>query len=275
MTNSMGNMPHQPLFYVVASLRFQPWMMLPRYIAEIQDALRDRFPLVNQIVVGTSEALGSDGEQASPVVRTSPIAWAFHTPDRTLGCQISRDQIVIHALRYSTFDDFSDTIKFILASVEKFIRQFDAGAIGIRYLDKIEPRENEKLADYIPPEYLPKKLSSSDLEPIGGLFQTMYRTDTGILQARFWTGTNYVTVPDDLIPLFLLTQDMSSNTNALNPLEPGHAILDSDSIWTSPQAERMNTEAVISKLRALHEHSNQFFRSACNEHAYKVWKGEA
>ncbi len=272
----MGFMPHQPLFYVVASVRFQPWMVLPRHIPEIQDALRDRFPLVNQVVIGPMEFPGANNDQAAPVVRTSPpVAWAFHSANRTVGCQISRDQIVIHALRYSTFDDFSEDIKFVLTTVERHIRHFDTGAIGIRYLDKIAPRENETLADYIPSEYLPKKLPTNDLEPIGGLFQTMYRTQTGILQARFWTGTNYVTVPDDLIPLFLLTQDMSSNTNALNPLEAHHGILDSDSIWSSSQPERMNTEAIIDKLRALHEHSNQFFRSACTTHAYKVWKGEA
>jgi len=149
------------------------------------------------------------------------------------------------------------------------------GAIGIRYLDKIAPRAGESLAQYLPAWYLPKRVEGTDLEPVGGLFQTTYRTRTGVLQARFWTGENYVSVPDDLVPLFLMTQDPAAMGPALRSLEPEHGILDSDSIWTSPTPTRMGAEQVVEKLRALHEHSNEFFRSACSEHAYKVWKGEA
>jgi uncharacterized protein (TIGR04255 family) len=274
---STGPLSNKPLFYVLASLRFQPWMMLPAKIAEIQDALRDQLPLVNQIVVGSMliSNAAPGGENSLPPATARPTAWAFHALDRSVGCQIAADQLVIHALKYETFEQFASTIRFILSVIEPHIRHFDVGAIGIRYLDKVAPRDGESLSDYMHQEFLPRSVSPSDLEPIGGMSQTLYRTQSGILQARFWTGENYVSVPDDLVPLYLLTQDLSSNLSPLTPLTKGSGILDSDSIWSSPSPVRMNSSDIIEKLRSLHTHSNQFFRSACKPHAYRVWKGEA
>lgn len=270
VTNRQGILPKQPLFYVLASLRFQPWMMLPAKIAEIQDALRDRFPLVNQIMIGALPFGGTE----SAAMSAKPAAWAFHASDRQVGCQISLDQIVVHATSYTRFENFADSVRFVVGAVEQHARQFDVGAIGIRYLDKIAPRAGETLADYLPTAYLPKRVEVMDLEPVGGLFQTTYRTRTGVLQARFWTGDNYVSVPDDLVPLFLMTQNLAATGPALPALESGHGILDSDSIWTSPSPARMGSAQVIDKLRELHTHANDFFRAACSEHAFKVWMGE-
>lgn len=267
MLDRQGILPKQPLFYVLASVRFEPWMMLPAKIAEIQDELRDRFPLVNQIVIGSM----SFAPAAAPPAAAKAVAWAFHASDRAVGCQISAEQIVIHATSYTRFEHFAESVSFVLGAVERHARQFDVRAIGIRYLDKIAPRSGETLSDYLPPEYLPKS-AGVNLTPLGGLSQTTFATRTGVLQARFWTGENYVSVPDDLVPLFLLTQDIAANGPAWPPLEAGHGILDSDSIWTSPRAQRMSREQVVAKLRDLHEHSNEFFRSACTEHAYAVWK---
>jgi len=265
--NRKGILPKQPLFYVLASLRFQAWMLLPGKIADIQDSLRDRFPLVNKVLIGSMGGNIPEG--------AVPVAWAFHAADRQIGCQISQDQIVVHATRYTRFDDFAEVVRFVIEAVERHARQFDVGAIGIRYLDKIEPRPDESLLDYLPSEYVPKKVVNTAFAPLSGLSQTVYRTQTGVLQARFWSGEQYVSVPDDLVPLFLMTCDFSATGPALTPLEPGSGILDSDSIWTSSSPIRMDAYQVVDKLSALHAHSNEFFRSVCTEHAFKVWTGEA
>jgi uncharacterized protein (TIGR04255 family) len=263
-----GILPKQPLFYVLTSLRFQPWMMLPNKIAEIQDALRDRLPLVNQVMIGNMGAGGAE-------VSSRPVAWAFHTANRSAGCQVSMDQIVVHATAYTRFDDFAELARFVISAVEVHARQLDIGSIGIRYLDKIAPRSGETLADYLPAEYLPKDVPGRIFSPVNGLSQTTYRTETGVLQARFWCGENHVTVPDDLVPLFILTQDFGATGPVLTPLEPNNGILDSDSIWTSQTPVRMGADQVIEKLRALHTHSNEFFRNICSEHAFKAWRGES
>ncbi len=279
MSDRQGVLPKQPLFYVLASARFQPWMLLSQKIPEIQDELRDRFPVFNQIVIepfGPPAATGGNEAGQSLANGAGPSAWAFHTADRTLGCQISRDQVVVHALRYTRFEDFAETIGFVLKAVEKHARQFDVGAIGIRYLDQIAPRAGESLDQYLPTAFLPQQLRAPGFEAIGGMSQTIYRTASGVLQARFWTGNGYVSVPDDLVPLYILTRDFTDpSALQLAKLEPNHGTLDSDSTWASASPERMNTSAIISKLRDLHAHANDFFRTACTEHAFKVWRGEA
>lgn len=280
MADSNGVLPKQPLFYVLASVRVQPWMALPSKISDIQDTLRDRFPLLNQIVMEQFSQQPGFGNipfgHGQPSPTAQPSAWAFHTADRTIGCQISMDQIVVHALTYSRFSEFAETIRFVLSTVEKYARHFDAGAIGIRYLDKIAPDEGEQLSNYLPDAFLPKELKAPGLEAVGGMNQTIYKTKDGVLHARFWTGNGYAEVPDDLIPLYVMTQDLSGQgAFLLKTLEPGHGTLDSDSIWTSQQPIRMNTDDVIETLKRLHSHANGFFRSVCSGHAFEVWGKES
>lgn len=260
-----GILPQAPLFYVLASVRFQPWMLLPSKIPEIQDALRDRLPLFNQIGFAPGQL------PLAPAPAGTWNAWAFHSADRSVGCQMAQDQIVVHATTYSRFKEFAESVLFVLQVVEKYARQFDVGAIGIRYLDKISPRKGETLADYLPPQYLPQPVPGTDFQPTGGAFQTAYRTQTGVLQARFWTGQEYVAVPDDLIQLFVLTREIRPGGPVLPTLQPGHGILDSDSIWTSNSPTRMTGAQVVQRLEELHTHSNTFFRKVCSDHAFKVW----
>jgi len=265
-----GVLPNQPLFYVLASLRFQRWLSLPSKIAEIQDTLRERFPLINQIYFGDPTQ-----EFAPPAPSTEPAAWAFHTADRSLGCQIMPEQIVVHTTSYTRFSEFAEVFRFVLQAVEARAKHFDVGAIGIRYLDRIAPRPGEDLSHYLPAEYLPKPLPGVGLHAESGLSQTVYRTETGVLQARFWSGQQYLSVPDDLVPLFVMTQEFGPDGPSLPPLEPGHGILDSDSIWSSLTPVRIGVDEAVEKLRALHSHSNDFFRTVCTEPAFAVWRGES
>jgi uncharacterized protein (TIGR04255 family) len=265
-----GVLPNQPLFYVLASLRFQRWLSLPSKIADIQDALRERFPLINQVYF-------ADPTQgaAPPKPTTEPAAWAFHTADRSLGCQITHEQIVVHTTRYNRFSDFAEVFKFVLEAAEPHVKHFDVGAIGIRYLDRISPREGESLSDYLPAQYLPKPLSEVGFSVESGLSQTVYRTRTGVLQARFWAGQQYVSVPDDLVPIFVMTQELEPAGPVLPPLAQGDGILDSDSIWSSLTPVRIGVDEAVAKLNALHVHSNEFFRTICTEKAFAAWRGEA
>lgn len=269
MIDRTGVLPNQPLFYVLASLRFERWLALPNKIAQLQDALRERFPLVNQIYYG-------DRSQGSPAHAPSsePAAWAFHSADRSMGCQIMHEQIVVHTTCYTQFTEFAENFRFVLESIHPHIKHLDVGAIGIRYLDRIAPREGESLSDYLPTEYLPKPLDAAEFSVEGGLSQTVYRTKTGVLQARFWSGRQYVSVPDDLVPLFVLTQELGPAGLVLPPLEVGHGVLDSDSIWSSLTPVRMDVDGAVSKLSALHLHSNEFFRAVCAEKAFAAWRGE-
>lgn len=270
MIDRTGVLPNQPLFYVLASLRFQRWLSLPSKIADIQDALRERFPVINQIYFADPTQ-----ESAPPKPSTEPAAWAFHTADRSLGCQIMHEQIVVHTTRYKRFSDFAEVFQFVLEAVEQHVKILDVGAIGIRYLDRIAPRDGETLSDYLPAEYLPKPLPSVGFGVESGLSQTVYRTQTGVLQARFWSGSQYVSVPDDLVALFVMTQEFGPSGPFLPALDSGHGVLDSDSIWSSPTPVRISVAEVVEKLNALHAHSNEFFRTVCSDKAFATWGGES
>lgn len=260
-----------PLFYVLASLRFQPWMSMSERIAAIQDELRDRFPLTNQLTFTPVSNLPEGGGSALDAAGLRFHAWSFMTADRSLGCQISVDQIVVHTTKYTKYADFSKAIKFVFDVVEKHARHFDVNAVGIRYLDKIAPESDETLDQYLAPGFLPQPLHNAEVKTLGGLSQTVYETKTGVLQARFWTGNAYIPIPDDLMPLYVLTQDLSAGPPQIKQLEAGHGTLDSDSIWATNSPVRMSGADVLIKLSDLHEHAGAFFKAACSEHAFKAW----
>lgn len=267
-----GVLKDQPLFYVLTSIRFQPWMLLPEKIPAIQDLLRKRFPVFNQVFLSTQGVqIGPD-----PTLQGSsakPNAWAFHRQDRKIGCQISLDQIVVHATEYSRFADFAEHVKFVLDIYLGFAEQADVNNIGIRYLDLIAPKSGESLAGYMPAAFLPYDTSTEGYSLLGGHSQSSYKTEDGVLQARFWTGQNMLMVPNDLVPIYMLTQD-TSVPNFLQTLPNGQGILDTDSIWIATEPPRMTANEILERLDGLHGHANAFFRNVCSNRAFEVWQGE-
>lgn len=274
MTNRSGVLLKKPLFYVLTSIRFQPWLLLPKRIAEIQDLLRERFPIVSQIIV-EQWAQRNDGGTDPDATARRPVAWTFHQADRRIGCQISVDSIMVHALEYERFDAFAEIVAFVVNAVESSAKHLDVNSIGIRYLDMVSPRAGETLSEYVPQQFVPYAEVNTDFIPSGGHSQSTYKTAEGILQARFWSGEQFLSVPDDLVPSFMLTQDWTKlSDNPIPSLGPQQGILDTDSIWNSSEPVRMNSEKIVRKLEVLHAHSNSFFRSVCSEHAFRVWQGE-
>lgn len=272
MVNREGQLKRQPLFYVLASVRFEAWLSLADKIPEIQSRLRDFLPIsANLLHTAMGVNVGAD-------VPRDRQSWAFHTANRLLGCHILPDQIIVHALEYSGFAAFSKTISSVVDAVLMSAGHLDCRSIGIRYLDLIQPEEGETLDQYVPAGILPfsnDKLRAKQFKDIGGISQASYRTEDGVLQARFWTGQDLSFVPDDLIPLYLLTKDPGSmRQQGIPPLSPGAGILDSDSIWMAQVPSKLTTDEIIGKLTNLHGHATSYFRSVCTEHAFEVWQGE-
>ena len=267
-----GVLPGAPLLYVLASVRFSALLKLPDAIPAIQDALREQLPLVYEMTFENINVstLGIPGGQPS-IEKTIGQAWAFMAADRSSGCQISLDQIIVHTRSYKTFSKFAELVSIVVSEVEKHARSFDVNAMGIRYLDRISPSNGDELKAYLKPGFLAEPLQWADFELLGGMSHRLYKTKTGVLQARFWSGNGYSEVPDDLVPLYLLTEDSSVQAMAPKFLEPGHGTLDTDSIWSSPTLQRMDTARIVGELDALHAHANAFFREACSDHAFQVW----
>lgn len=275
MTVREGELPKQPLFYVLASIRFQPWLKLPELIPEIQGRLRERFPLftpVNYAAAGL-QLTQQVGDGVSGESGSRPNAWFFHRNDRRVGCQLATEQIIVHALEYSRFVRFSEHLEFVLKAFVDFAGFIDVSSLGIRYLDRIEPMENERLQDYLPTELLPLDTRNKSYPVIGGVCQNSYKTTDGILQARFWTGQGMLNVPADLIQLYAMTADPSSIASHVKAIPVNHGILDTDSIWISQPPQRLDTEGILKRIDSLHRHANWFFREICSEQAFKAWQG--
>lgn len=206
------------------------------------------------------------------IAQNTKRCWAFMARDGRSGCQVASDQIIVHTRSYEKFTDFATLVRLVVGTVEKHSRSFDVTALGIRYLDRLSPQgPDEELKDYLKAGFLAQAVEQADLELIGGLSHRLYRTPDGVLQARFWSGQGYTVVPDDIMPLFMLTEAHKQPAPPVEFLHATEGVLDTDSIWTPPMPERAGTDKIVEKLDALHVHANAFFRDTCSDHAFEVW----
>jgi uncharacterized protein (TIGR04255 family) len=276
MTDRGGQLPNAPLFFVLASMRFGPWLSLPEALPQIQDELRDRFPDYADFTMEHGVTL-PPAEPGAPEQQQSlgrRQIYALMAADRGEGCHLAVDQVIVYAREYTGFDRFGEAFELVAGAVERHARHFDVSAMGIRYLDRIAPLEGETLEQYLRPGFLPATLGSGDFHAQGGMTQTVYRTKSGVLQAQCWTGSGYTAVPSDVLPLLAMAHDLAGDSQLMGPLPEGQCTLDSDSIWTSIPPTRMGAREAVAKLRELRADAKAFFEAACSEHAFEVWEGD-
>lgn len=272
-----GILKRAPLFYVLTATRFQSLELLPKWIPEIQNSLRERFPVFNRLHLspGPGGVQGHvDGPDFDPESATS--SWLFSRADRTLTVQVSKASLVLHTRNYLTFDAFLDEIRFAYEAILQQAKQIDVVQAGIRYVDLIEPRDGSSLREYVKPGFLAldEKFVEGG-EAVASAAVTTYRVDEDIVRVSFATGTEVLAVPEDLIPAFLTGFDLAQ-ASAVHPivgkLKAGQAILDTDAAWQG--SERMSFNELEPLLSRLHGRANLLFRNMCTDAAFADWQGE-
>lgn len=270
MTNRNGILLHSPLTHAIASVRFAPWANLPNKIAEIQDELRDIAPLLNAVQIQTDPSLpGQHSPTGGPHIAQ---AWLLMALDKSFCIQFAPDQLLMFTTKYNRFSDFSSTYKRALTVLLKHMRFVDVINMGVRYIDKITAKPDEKISDYISEKWLPPTLSGHDRA--GGTVFGEYTKDSTRLRVTAQSLPNALPVPNDILGMLLMSQGPGSEIQFQGTSEKD-LILDMDSVTTFSPPRRMEVEIVITNLDRLHSVANDFFRNsdAITDHAFRVWQG--
>ncbi|NMZ58174.1 TIGR04255 family protein [Pseudomonas nitroreducens] len=267
MTSRTGILKNSPLAHVIASVRFAPWPLIAKHMADIQNALREIAPLMSEIQL---EQLGPDGQPLG----TPRQSWVLIAADHSFSIQFSSDQMLIHSYKYSRFSDFSERFDRSISTLLQHMGFIDVINMGVRYIDHIKPKNNEDIEQYINKKFLPA--TTSDHKSIGGQSVADYLiSETTRLRVNILSMPGTPNLPQDVISVSMMDSAPYRQLQ-IEVLQENQLTLDMDAIFTPPTPSRIKREDILEKLKYLHDVNNAFFRhpEVCSEHAFKVWKGE-
>lgn len=282
MSEREGVLPNAPLVYALSVLRFSTVLLMPKLIPTIQHEIRKILPEFFQMTKGPGPGISvpQAGESNS---------WAFLDRDLEYACVLANDHLILQSVGYLHFDRHVELFRSCVDAVQSATDGLDVLGMGMRYVDKIEPVEGERLQDYLPEALLP--LENEAIAGIGhgvgkpplGVSTTTYYFDPQFLHIRCWRQPG-MWVPDDIVePAMVFEiakqsraggQRFSQNTLAFTQLSDNGALLDTDAYWPLPVSERLTTQDIVERLGHLHSMANTAFRSVATEYAFNVWNGK-
>lgn len=268
MTIRTGILKHSPLSYALASIRFAPWPLMSKKIDEIQNDLREIAPLLNRIQV---EQVGADGQMTKGAGFTSE-SWTLLASDKSYGFLLSQDQLLFMTTSYIAYDDFEAKISHAMDVLFRYMVFMDVMTVGVRYVDRITPRGDEKISQYISPKFLPPALEGCETNA-GHIFAE-YKINDCNLRINAVSIPNALPVPQDMLGVVVM---MSGGDKPLQfeGLKQEELLLDMDSIYSPGAPTRMKQAELKGLLRTLHSNSNGFFRheDVLTDFAFQAWRG--
>lgn len=262
---ALGQMTNAPLALVLAQLRFSPYLSIGTAMPAIQDALRKSYPVFRKSQIQTLEF--GPGPSAPNV--TTVERFTFVNADNREGFVAQQDSLVFLATQYRTFDDFAEKHRTVLECFQRLVPDLFVERLGLRYVDVIVPRTNER-----PEQYVVEGLQGCLLETIAPVaFQSQYvanwKLSDGAMKFRFINGVRKPFMPPDLQPLELNPAEVIQKAVDVSKQGTPIGLLDFDRV----RDHRGTFEAaqVIDAFAAMHDDASQAFKRAMSPLAKEVW----
>ena len=253
-----------PLVYIVAQVSFSAVEAIAKYLPDIQDEFRKRFP---RFTTGETRNIRIS-PNAPPDISFVP-RFEFQNRERTCGIVLQKDSVAVHVSRYSSFEEFCLLVQTALDTVHKVVTLGLIDRIGLRYVDLIRMGDGETLDCYLQPGLL--GLDDRKMKIKNPLRMSTFQgfTDAGRLNLRMSQRLDGGTLPPDIDPTTLI--------HSTNDLKLGEIItlLDIDHFHQFIEEQLdFSTDKVLQYLWKLHEHTDLAFRSSITDYGLKVWGAE-
>ena len=235
-------------------------MSMDRYVPEIQEKLRQRYPWFQHSKVQELMLQA----QAVPTVNFSD-RYEFLQRDKRTGVVLTSNSIAFHTNKYSSYETFEEELEKALNAIQDSVGIGLVERIGLRYVDLVKLGPNETWTDYFNPGLLGLDRASLGVSQwISSQFVSQGRTELGVLVVRY-TQSETPLPPD----LHLLPVSLTFPGDLLNPGEVG-TILDFDHY--SELTCDFELEPVISAIGNLHDNVDRAFRNAVTPAALRKWE---
>lgn len=142
-------LPQAPLIRVIVQVRFPPIAKIARLesIADFQEALRDRYPVMSQVQSQSLTLVHPNTIEAS-----AALLWRFSELDGPWNVTLAPDFIALETSRYSSRDDFMARLAHALHALHQHLGPRTSSRLGVRYIDQLSGDE----LDHIPRLFRPE-----------------------------------------------------------------------------------------------------------------------
>ena len=191
--------------------------------------------------------------------------FSFGNVEKTLSFFLDADKLTLQSTNYGTFETFSEKFLKGLSVLHDVVQLDFTERVGLRYLDRVMPRSNETLEQYLAPEVLGMS-SRLGGRPLHSYSETLTEIDNIKLLSRVVIQNGGLAFPPDIVPGDMIV------ANRFREYEGRHAILDNDGFVEG--REVFSAESVGVHLNAIHKVIGRAFRATTNQYAIKVWGQE-
>jgi len=251
-----------PLVYVVAQVRFSAIVKMEQYIPDIQEKVRhEGFPKFSRGRV-TEVRVEADREAQF----TASDRWEFQNKESTLGVVVSTGSLAVHTSKYSRYEEFEKTVDQSLRVLNVVASPSLVERIGLRYVDLVQPGDNETFADYLQPGILGLDAARFQARNPLHRYQFTGRTEAGHIVVRWWQNDAGVILPPDLGSSTLRHEAKAEAGKVVGILDLDH--------FTEDGTSEFDVSRIVDLLGSLHDNLDLAFRSAVTPKALEVWGSE-
>ncbi|MDO4230431.1 MAG: TIGR04255 family protein [Capnocytophaga sp.] len=259
---SYQKLSNQPLVFVLAEFRFSPVLDMEKYIPELQDKLRQNFPLI-----GTQQ---SQEFQFSPngLEINTTTEWIFHSKNRKQAITINHNRLVHITSEYNRFDGFREQCETALKALIEIVKPSLLLRIGLRYNDAIIEEDKEDIKEYVHTNLFQNSFLCAAGHPIRQTSETILETTEGCMVVRSMYEENTLAIwPDMGLPIEITKNDQLKT----------RIFLDFDHFWESKlnqgeESQDFKLDDLISKLEKMHEGSRKAFWDITTDKGRLKWK---
>ena len=139
---------NSPLVLVLGQVRIAAVRNMAEDVPKIQDALRKKgYPI--DVSKEVQEVLIASGQ---PQYRRRPH-WEFRKRDESGSIIVGEEVVVIQTTAYTVAEDFLVELELAAETVAGVVGDLVVERVGLRYIDLIQPKEDEDWRDYVKPGF--------------------------------------------------------------------------------------------------------------------------
>ncbi len=261
----MSKLKLAPVYYTVAQIQFNPIEEMGNYLNIIQPAFRrlgfpDFKPQAFQRVVLAFNT--AEGGSAVPPSIASQSRYSFGNIDGTESFVLETNSLAFQTTNYDVFTIFSEKFLEGLKILHLAIELSFVERIGIRYLDAVQPAQDETFAKYLVNEVLGLSGKLSGHATHSESVTVMSDEDEQVV-SRIIITSGKIGFPMDI------AATAPRINSRFTEAEGRHAILDTDSSFAKRFAFSLNE--VTTRLNSLKIKISESFKATVTDDALKIW----
>ena len=254
-----------PVYFTLAQVRFNPILKLADYLPEIQEGFRREgypdFETQHGVAIQLHLQDNNAAVQALPQ-HIHQERYLIGNAERTHSFILDRESLTIQSTNYGHFEHFSQIFIAGLLLVHKVVELAYTERVGLRFLDRVMPREGETVDQYLA-DHIQGLKSKLGGQSVYSYAEAMNEVDGIKLVSRVAIQHGPLAFPPDIQP-----GQLAVVKKFLSYIGPS-ATLDNDGFIE--RRESFSERNLCAHLEAIHKVIGVAFRVTVTPHAFSVW----